>query len=117
MHREAFTSQRCTGVARADFQFGVNDMTLLETISTLDELEEADTIYLQEPWTEESIAVVAAEPDGGGLPPEAKALGLSYFIEVAIARDFIEDWLSSLPSPATMSERCARLIQYAVNDA
>lgn len=92
-------------------------MTLLDAISTLDELEEADTIYLQEPWTEESIAMVAAEPDEGGVPPEAKALGLSYFIEVAIARDFLDDWLSSLPSTATMSERCARLIQYAVNDA
>ncbi len=92
-------------------------MRLLDVITVLDDLDEASTIYLQEPWTEEAIAVVAVEPDGGGLPPEAKAFDLKYFIEVSIAREFLHDWTRTLATSSSVSEQCERLIQYAINDA
>jgi len=92
-------------------------MRLLDVITAVDVLNEGSTIYLQEPWTEESEAVIALEPDGGGLPPEAVALGLSYFIEVSIAREFLHDWARALAISPSASEQCERLIQYAIKDA
>ena len=92
-------------------------MTLHEVISKIDEFDEDQTIYLRHPWTQDSTAMVAFEPDDGGLPTEAEENGLGYFVEVAIARDVLEDWAAELSTPPTVSEQCERLIQYGVNDA
>jgi hypothetical protein len=48
-----------------------------------------------------------------GQPPD----GYDYFLEIFIAREFLEDWKASLGAEPSMSQTCARLIQYAVNDA
>jgi hypothetical protein len=92
-------------------------MKLLDVISRIDELDEDETIFLRPPWTEDSSAIVAYESADGGLPAEAQEHGLGYFVEVAIAREILEDWEATCPTPPTVSERCARLIQYAVTDA
>jgi hypothetical protein len=92
-------------------------MRLLELVRTLDSLDIESTIYALEPWTENSKALVASEPDSGGLPADAKELGLKYFLELFIARQFLEDWVGSLGTEPTLQEKCARLIQYAINDA
>lgn len=119
-HAPGSIHQRCIPVVWAVMRSGASDrngMTLRDVITKLGAFDEADTTYLSEPWVEGSTAVVAREPDGGGLPPEAKALGLSYFIEVEIARNFLDDWIATLPDSPTVGERCERLIQYAINDA
>lgn len=92
-------------------------MTLIEVIENLGTLDEESTIYAGEPWTEISTVIVAQEPSDGGLPQDAEMLGLKYFLEVSIARDFLEDWVSSLETEPSLSEKCARLIQYAIKDA
>jgi len=92
-------------------------MTLLELVSALDSLDEESTIYASEPWAEDSKVFVAPEPDSGGLPAGAQELGLKYFLEVFIARQFLEDWAGNLGAEPTPPEKCARLIQYAINDA
>jgi hypothetical protein len=92
-------------------------MNLRDAIGTLGELDEDSTIYAAEPWTEGSKVVVATEPATGGLPAEAEKLGLKYFLEVLVAREFLDDWRASLSVEPTLQEACARLIQYAVNDA
>ncbi len=92
-------------------------MTLFEAIRDLDSLPEENTIYAAEPWTADSHAIIAYEPDTGGLPVEAQELGLQYFLEVFIARDFLEDWIGSLDAESTLRQKCERLIQYAINDA
>jgi len=91
--------------------------TLLELIQDLDSLDEGSTIYAREPWTAQSQVVVAPEPDSGGLPPEAQKHGLKYFLEVSLAREFLEDWVTNLHREPTLEEKCARLIEYAVTDA
>ena len=91
--------------------------TLLSVIEQIDSLDAALTVYAAEPWTESSTAVVARESAAGGLPAEAQTLGLKYFLEVAIARDFLGGWASSLGHAPSNQERCDRLIQYAVSDA
>lgn len=92
-------------------------MTLHDVISKIDEFDEDQTIYLRHPWTHDSTAMVEFEPDDGGLPSEVVELGLGYFVEVAVAREVLEDWESELSTPPAVNEQCERLIQYAVNDA
>ncbi|MEH2500318.1 hypothetical protein V1294_006797 [Bradyrhizobium sp. AZCC 1678] len=92
-------------------------MTLIEAVQNLDSLEGESTIYAAQPWTADSMAVVAPEPESGGLPTEAEKHALKYFLEVSIARDFLEDWSANLDAEPILQEKCARLIQYAITDA
>ena len=91
--------------------------TLGDVIEGFGRFDSEDTIYAAEPWAEQSEALVAREPDVGGLPPEASDAGMKYFLEVGIAQDFVEGWLASFNEPPTPSAICTRLIDYAVNDA
>jgi hypothetical protein len=43
-----------------------------DIIENLATFGDEGTIYACEPWTENSNAIVAQEPDEGGLPPEAE---------------------------------------------
>ena len=70
-------------------------MKLIEAIRDLDILDEEGTIHASQPWAENSEAIVAHEPESGGLPDEAEQLGLIYFLDVFIARDFVESWMAS----------------------
>jgi hypothetical protein len=91
--------------------------TLGDVIDRISEFDGEDTIYAFEPWTEQSEAMVAREPEAGGLPREAADLGMKYFLEVSIAQEFVEDWVASLgeqPAPSAVRQR---LIDYAINDA
>lgn len=91
--------------------------TLMEIVHSCNGLNEVDTIYAREPWTEQSMAIVATEPSSGNLPEDAKNLGLRYFLEVSVAHEFLVDWCQSLEREPTPKEKCQRLIQYAINDA
>ena len=76
------------------------------------ELVEADdrpqTIYAQRPWVRTSAALLAeAPPDGRTTPVD----GCDYFLEASVVQDFFRAW------PASFEEGCARIIQYAENDA
>lgn len=92
-------------------------MKLIEAIRDLDILDEEGTIHASQPWAENSEAIVAHEPESGGLPDEAEQLGLIYFLDVFIARDFVESWMASLDAQPTLQQKCARLIEYAITDA
>ena len=92
-------------------------LTLGDVIDRLSEFDNEDTIYAAEPWMEESEAIVAREPIAGGLPSEALDAGMTYFLEVSIAQEFVEDWLASLIRQPTRSAVCQRVIGYAINDA
>lgn len=92
-------------------------MTLLEATEKLGELDREQTIYAARPWSPQSLAAVASEPDGGGVPPLAAQGRMAYFIEVFIAADFLRDWERTLQRKPSAAERCQRLIDYATNDA
>ena len=92
-------------------------MTLGEVVSQLDAFDEESTIYASEPWNENSRVIVTQEPQLGGQPKNVEDLGLRYFLEVFVAKDFLEGWMANLGRVATASEKTVRLIQYAVNDA
>jgi hypothetical protein len=92
-------------------------MTLLEVISALDTFDEGDTIYCQEPWTRDALALVAPEPEAGGLPNEASRFGLKYFLEVAVAKEVISGWVGNTDVSPSPEQICDRVIRYAKFDA
>lgn len=90
-------------------------MTLGEVISRLDEFGENETIYAEAP-NATARAVVASEPDDGALPPAAE--GLSYLLEVAVAREAVEVWKAWRPGrEPTPEDMLAAVTYYAENDA
>jgi hypothetical protein len=92
-------------------------MILLDVISALDSFDEGDTIYCRKPWSRDAVALVAPEPEAGGLPSEASRLGLSYFLEVAIAKEAISGWIANTEAAPSLEQICDRVISYATNDA
>lgn len=101
----------------AGMPFGENKMKLSEIINQLNNFDGDDTIYVKQPWTPESEAVVATEPDNGGLPNEAAKIGAEYFLEIFLAQEFLEGWLSNLGEEPSDKEQYLRLIAYAKNDS
>lgn len=93
-------------------------MTLLDAIRHLDSFDPELTIYAAAPWNADSEVIIAREPDApGSMPWAVEGRGLRYFLEVFIARDFLEDWKNSLGREPTIEEKCTRLVQYATRDA
>lgn len=90
---------------------------LLDIVGRLSDFDEDDTIYVSEPWTVDSDAMVATEPEEGLVPAKAAKAGLTYFIEIFIAIEFTEAWVASLDEKPTLSAICQRLIEYATYDA
>jgi hypothetical protein len=92
-------------------------MTLIEIIRDLESFENEGIICVAKPWTENSKAAVIIDPQARRLPREAVELGLEYFLDVFIVREFLEDWTANLSREPTLQEKCARIIQYAITDA
>lgn len=92
-------------------------MKLLEVVRELGIFEGDETIYATEPWTVDSPAIVDVEPESGGVSTSASEQGMTYFLEVFVARDFLEDWMAMHDKSPTLREQCERLIRYAVDDA
>ena len=92
-------------------------MTLIEVIRNLESFDKEGTICARKPWAESSEAVVLVESQAQQLPAEAKKLGMDYFLEVFIARNFLEGWIANLDTQPTLTEKCARVIKYAITDA
>ena len=94
---------------------------LIDIIENLATFGDEGTIYACEPWTENSNAMVAQEPDEGGVPPEAANAGMTYFLETYIATEVVEGWIRSRLK--AISERpsslwlCQKVIYYATYDA
>lgn len=92
-------------------------MKLKELVIDLESLDEAATIYVAEPWSVDALALAEVESSAGGLPDNAAKGRFKYFLEVAIARDFLSDWEIGLERPVSIDEKCDRLIRYAIDDA
>ena len=86
-------------------------MKLSEILLRLDAFSEEATIIAAEPWNPSSRANVI-EPSESGLVADMERDGMVYFLEVAIAREFKEDW----PGEQCNEFFCERLIQYAINE-
>jgi len=66
---------------------------LIDIIGSLASFDDELTIYATEPWTENSNALVALEPEEGGLPPEVANADMKYFLEIFTANEVVEGFL------------------------
>ena len=90
-------------------------MPLIEVVKQLAELDDDCTIYARNPWTSSTEATLAVE--GSEEEKKAKIDGMRYFLEVSLAREFLGDWRLTQKKPPTDEQSCARLVEYATNDA
>jgi len=87
---------------------------LVDVIRELTSFEDKADIYAREPWTEDSEAVVV---QGEAECTRATHRGLMGFMEIRMAREFLEGWFQNVPERPSLAEQCARLIHYARFDA
>lgn len=92
-------------------------ITLADAIQGLGFFEDDCTIYAVEPWTEDSQVIVTRELESDSASVETLELGAKYFLEVSIAREFLESWRENIDEEPTLSQQCLRLIHYAISDA
>ncbi len=92
-------------------------MKLIEVVKKLGDIDSALTIYTKKPWNVNSNCEVALVPDDGSYPQDIKINDLEYFIEIFIAKEFIDGWARNLGRTPTTEEKAVRLISYAENDA
>jgi hypothetical protein len=90
-------------------------MRLLDVIRDLGHFNHEDVIFAHVPWHRDSTAMVLNDQDGEGLPEEAAQLGLEYFLEISITREFLEAWTNGFE--CSLEEQCDRIIYYATYDA
>ena len=90
---------------------------LVEAITLWDRWGRNQTLYLAEPWSAEAeLIIVTALPDDTA-PVERDGATFSYFIEAAIARELLEDYIASLPEAPGARGLADRLVRYAADDA
>lgn len=90
---------------------------LVEAITLWDRWGRNQTLYLAEPWSADAeLVIVTALPDDTTSVVRDGAT-FSYFVEAAIAREFLEEYIASLPSAPQASDLADRLVTYAANDA
>lgn len=80
---------------------------LSEIIQKLDSFDAEDTIFASEPWTMDSVAVVAPE-SASDVPAEVDKLNLKYFLEISTAREFLDGWIANLGTEPTLERKSAR---------
>lgn len=93
-------------------------MTLAELLDDLDHLDGKLTIYaVKDPdWSANSLAVARLESDKDEISDAAH--GMSYFLEVYIAREVMEEWADRHDGQEpTIDDKCRAIIYYAENDA
>ena len=91
--------------------------TLAELIERLDSLDVELTIYAEKnpDWSPHSNAVAWLEDDSD---PIVDADGLSYLLEVELAKEVIEVWSAWRDErQPTIEEKCEAIIFYAEHDA
>ncbi len=88
-------------------------MQLRSILQDLESINEDFVIFAKRPWTLDSEAEVGEFDPGYRIPASMTDRGFAYFIEVHLAKEFLED-CSDIP---TEDGRFGRLIYYAENDA
>jgi hypothetical protein len=90
-------------------------MTLLDVIKDLDSFDSEHVICAGRPWSIDSEAVVG--PGADRIDEMVARYGKDYFLEVDIAREAVEGWLSNVTTKPSPEELCEVVIHYAQYDA
>lgn len=84
---------------------------LIENIETKDQ----DAIIFQENLEDLKSDIILSHAEDATIEENGKKY--HYLIEVFLATEFIEDWISSLKHHPSNEEIAQRLYEYAINDA
>ena len=90
---------------------------LVDAITLWDHWGQNQTLYLAEAWTAYATLIVVTALPNNTLPVSCDGTVFSYFIEAAIAREFLEDFVAPLPNPPDPRVIAERLVRYATDDA
>lgn len=90
-------------------------MKLRDAVERIETLDGAATLFVRQPWTPESDTALAVE--GSVEEERVRGEGMSYFLEVVIAKDFLIGWRDSKRKAPGVEQSCLRLIEYAANAA
>ena len=88
-----------------------NPLSLQEMISNIEYISDEHTIYTEQPWGITSKAIALSNDEKMEVIIKDKCY--SYFLEVFIIKELIEDLDDSLNN----QELVFKIIQYAINDA
>lgn len=92
-------------------------MKLSDAIINVFELDDDATVYAVEPWGPDSEVALVRHPGTEGVPELVVEAGMTYFLEVHIVQQFLEDWITPLREKPTLPAIVQRVIDYAINDA
>jgi hypothetical protein len=67
-------------------------MNLPDMVRDLDSLDRESAIYAVKPWAEGSEAILVSDSETGERIIYDRPNGMSYFIDITVARDFLEDF-------------------------
>jgi hypothetical protein len=86
-------------------------MKIIDLIENIDNYDDDQVVYASEPWSAESKVEIYNCKDK--LPLEIN--NYSYFLEISIINEIL-DSLDNNEYPS-ISDKCNRIIKYAINDA
>ncbi len=96
---------------------GWRSARLVEAITLWDRWGRNQTLYLTEPWSAEAQLIIVTGLFDDTAPVVCDGASFSYFIEAAIAREFLEDYIASKPIAPEARGLADRLVRYAADDA
>jgi hypothetical protein len=89
--------------------------TITDLIAHINQFEREDVIFAKPEWSEVAEARVFRMTADYRFPPEASALGMTYFLEVDVVRQVLEEFREQPDVPLLTKVR--RVIHYAKFDA
>lgn len=88
--------------------------TLGELVDDIQSLSDELCIVARRPWGRQSTAAIVRLDEAGGVPPQFKAEGLDYFLEVDLIREeVLGEWVDRLNA----AQRFSVVLHYAEYDA
>lgn len=90
---------------------------LIEVLTLWDQLGRNQTLYVAQPWSADSLAIVVTGDVDDTMPVVRHGIAYDYFLEASIIREFIEDYSVSAAQHPTMRDIAERLVRYAEDDA
>lgn len=92
-------------------------MKLVDLIPEIERINEELIIFQEDTNDFNSDIILSPADDNDGGVKEENGRTYQYLIEVFLAKEFIEDWVSGLNYSPTQNEIAKRLHEYAMNDA
>ncbi len=92
-------------------------MTLESLVENINEIGEDLVIFQEKELSMNSDVVLFNQDDDYSIERIKNNIRYVYFMEVFIAKDFINDLVNSLQTKPSTKDIALRLLEYAINDA